>query len=373
VFDKNKETFLSCFQEIEDPREDKKLLYPMNEILFLVISAVLSSAESWEQIVKYGESKLKLLRKYFPYEHGIPAKSTICTVMGLIEIKQFEKWLIIWVDSFSCNIPEELIAIDGKTLRGSKRREEKGLHVLNAFAIKRGIVLAQRAVNKKTNEITELPKLLDDLNISGAVISTDAMGCQKKVANKIIEKKADYILALKGNQGHLHEQIKSFFTEKNKEKADFSKSLDKGHGRVETRKCWSMPIPRLLKEDVSDWKNLQSINLITNERHMGENVSTENRIYISSLQANAKKHLEYVRSYWQIENNVHWVLDVTFKEDLCLVKNAAENMSVIRKVIMNLVKKYKDKTGNKTGPRIIRKSAGWDEEVTEGILNCLFV
>ncbi len=205
---KTKADFIDLFSELEESRQDEKILYPLDEILFLVLSAVLACAESWQDVVDYGNEKLFLLKKYFPYVHGIPFKSTICTVLGMVEKRKFEFWFTNWADSLASVIPGELIAIDGKTLRGSKKNTEKASHVLNAFATKRGLVLAQRSVDDKTNEIPEIPKLLDILNIEGAVVSADALNCQKKIAEKVIEKKGDYFLTLKGNQGNLEDDVK---------------------------------------------------------------------------------------------------------------------------------------------------------------------
>jgi len=239
---------------------------------------------------------------------------------------------------------------------------------------KQGIIIGQRTVDNKTNEIPEIPKLLDDLQIKGATITIDALGCQKKIASKIIEKGANYFLGLKGNQPSLHEDAKYLFIDKGKTSKYFSyySARNVSHGRIEWRKSWSTSIPNWFKEQHSNWKDLTSICLIESERHIGKKRSIEQRLYISNEKLNAKQGLYYSRSHWSIENQVHYVLDVTFKEDNCQIHNAAENMSVIRKIIINLVKKYKIKTKTSSSIPAIRKKSSWSEKVTARVLHYLF-
>lgn len=347
-------------------------MYPLDEILFLVFTGILGCAESWDLIIEHGKQKINFLKKYFPYKHGIPSKSTLSTVIGMIDKTKFEQWLSNSTKDLADLIPQELIAIDGKTIRGSRASSKKARHVLNAFATKRGLVLAQRMVSERTNEIPEIPKLLDDLNIEGAVISIDAMGCQKDIAIKIIDKKANYFLALKGNHSALETEALYLFKQKEtKEAFSFYEEYDKGHGRVEIRKCWSITAPNWFK--TQGWQELKSISMIGSERIIKGETSVEQRIYISSLEADAKQHFNYARQHWLVENNVHWVLDVTFKEDYSQIKNAAENMSVIRKIIINLIRIYKEKIQSKSSLKGLRMMAGWSDDVAGGILRGLFV
>jgi len=370
VVAKSSRAFIEVFSELEDYRADEKVLFPLNEILFLAIVSVLTRCEGWVEIYNYGQNKLELLRKYFPYTHGIPSVSTICTVIGMIDKRKFEGWFTKWSQNLVNILPDELIAIDGKTIRGSRTETEKATHVLNAFATKNGIVIAQRTVDVKTNEIPEIPKLLDDLNIKGAVVSTDAMGCQKAIALKIKEKEADYFLALKKNHGDLFFDVEAMFSTIDK-KLHFYEEINKGHGRIEVRRCWSLLVPDWVKMNNPGWESLTSICLIESERHIRGAVSIEHRYYISSTEPSIEKHFGYARMHWGVES-VHWVLDVTFKEDQCLVKNAAENMSVVRKVIMNLIKKYKDRANSKASLSIIRHTAMLSDDVAQGILSGLF-
>lgn len=374
---KNYTEFVNCFRSLDgldNNRQDEKVLYPLQEVLFLTLVAVLSYAESWKQIHDYGVAKIDFLRKYMPFNNGIPSKSTICTVMGLIDKNKFESWFTQWSQSLLTILPDELINIDGKTIKGSRTKEEKATHILNAFANKAGIVIGQRTVGEKTNEIPEIPKLLDDLNIAGATITIDPLGCQKKIVAKIIEKKANYFIGLKGNQASLYEDAKYLFADKSKafESYDYCSERNRGHGRIEWRKCWSTELPPWFQEQHSAWVGLKSISLIESERHIGSNRSIEQRLYISSAPADAKLGLNNSRRHWSFENQVHHVLDVTFNEDASRIHNAAENMSVIRKMALNLVKKFKAKTNNKASIPSIRKKSVWSENVASAILNHLF-
>lgn len=368
-------SFMEFEEEVIDPREDCKLLYPLNEILFLTFAGVLSCAETWEYIHDYGVAKLDFLRQYFPYTHGVPSKSTLCFVLGLIDIAKFEAWFLKWADSLVDLIPGELINIDGKTLKGSRTKEVKATHILNVFATHRRIILGQRTVDEKTNEIPELPKLIDDLKIEGATITIDALGCQKEVVAKILEKKANYFIGLKGNQPLLYDAAGYLFVEKerDRENFDYFSERNHGHGRIEWRKCWVTLIPDWFKQAYNGWSELQSICLIESERHLKNgHRSIEQRFYISNKNITAKTGLHHSRGHWAIENSVHYVLDVTFKEDPCRIHDAAENMSVIRKIIFNLINRYKVDTKIKSSIPAIRKQAGWSNHIAAAVLGYLF-
>ena len=376
---RNKKDFINCFKDLDlellEKRQDEKLLYPLNEIIFLVIAAVLSCAESWSTICDYGEAKLNLLRQYFPYKQGIPCKSTICRVMGLVDNRKFETWLLNWCNTFYKVIPEELINIDGKTIKGSRTKNTKATHILNVFANTQRIVIAQRTVDEKTNEIPELPKLIEDLNIEGATVTIDALGCQKEIAAKIIEKKADYFIGLKANQPLLYDAARYLFVEKSRDSKVFNYSSERSreHGRIEWRKCWTTTIPDWLKEECHEWSGLQSVCLIESERHIiGGKRSIEQRLYISSAILDAKKGLKNSRGHWGVENVVHHVLDVSFKEDDSRIHNAAENMSIIRKIGLNLINRYKKETHSKRSVIGIRKKSGWCNKLAGSILGYLF-
>jgi predicted transposase YbfD/YdcC len=369
----NKKDFINCFMELEDTRQEGKVCYPLDEILFLTISGVLSCAESWREIHDYGVERLDFLRNYFPFTHGIPSKSTICTTLGVIDKLEFEKWFTKWAQNLINILPEDLINIDGKTIKGSKLKNTQATHVLNVFAKRQGIIIGQKSIDKKTNEISEIPNLLDNIEIKGATVTIDALGCQHKITNKIIEKGGDYFISLKENQPKLYNAARYLFADKDKQSDyfDYYSERNTGHGRLEWRKCWSTSTPAWFKKEYPKWINVKSICLIESERHIGSKRSIEKRIYISSEKFDAKKGLECSRGHWSIENQVHHVLDVTFKEDDCQIHNAAENMSVIRKIIINLIRKYKDKTKSNKSIPALRKCSSWTTKINGEILSCL--
>ena len=373
VLAKSKQEIINIFNSLDDFRDDSKVLYPINEILFLVVSAVLLGNEGWRAIATYGKEKIDFLKNFFPYLAGVPAKSTIQSVMSAFDSKKFETLLNEW--GSYVNVVGEQIAIDGKCLRGARSPEDP-MYLLNAFATGQGLLIGQEAIGSKTNEITAIPELIDKMNITGATVSVDAIGCQKKIAAKIIEKKGDYFLALKENQANLYNDVKDFFetrTEKvlktGHKSLQSCEAFDKGHGRVEVRRCYSSDDTAWLNKNNPNWTNLNSICCIESERHINGEVSIERRFFISSTQSNAKKHLSYSRNHWAIENNLHWALDVIYNEDKCQVKKkAAINMGTVRKFILNLVKKFKTKTEDKTGTPILRMRAARNDDLAAEVL-----
>lgn len=366
---KNQKEFIELFNTIEDPREDGKILYPIAEILFLVIAGVLSCAESWREIVRYGNMNIEFLRNYLPFNQGIPSKSVLSRVFGMIDKKVMERFLIdfaAWFQAKSTSIMDskkEVIALDGKRIRGS------GVHLLHALATQAGIVLCQVDIDNKNNESVKIPEILDELKISGAVVTADALNCQKTIAKKIIEKEADYFLALKGNQGTLFEDAKTYFI--NKEGLDFVEEINKEHGRIEIRRCWSTSNIDWLKEGHPDWAELKSICYIERERHIKDKISNEVALYISSTEAIAKNHLYYSRQHWDVENKLHWVLDVIFNEDRStfMAHNAAQNMGIVRKLIINMIRRYKKTSGDQTAIKTVRKASSWSVNETAKVLN----
>ena len=358
---KSEKEFIELFNTVEDPREDERTLHPLSEILFLAISGVLSCAESWRELVRYGRMNIDFLRTYFPYIHGIPSKSLLSRVFGAIDKKQMEKFLIEFAAWFYTIDREEIIAIDGKKVRGSD------IHLLHVLATKCGIVLAQIDINNKHNESTAIPDVLEMLNIEGAVLTADALNCQKPIAEKIRAKGSDYFLSLKGNQGTLFAEAKSYFIDRTK--CDYAETISKEHGRLEIRKCWSTDDIAWLQEGHTGWKDLKSICCIERECHKKGVVSIETAFYISSTMAAASKHLNYSRRHWSVES-MHWVLDVVFNEDRTHIsaKNAAQNMAIIRKLVINIIKRYKQATGDETAIKTLRKVSSWSSAEAAKIL-----
>jgi predicted transposase YbfD/YdcC len=352
----------TIFAQISDYRSHINRLHNLNDILLIGITAVISGAETWEQIEYYAKSKEEFLRTFLELPHGIPSDDTINRMFTAIDSEEFESCFIKWVNTRSILVKRQVIAIDGKSIRGAKSHGKKSpIHMVSAWACENNLVLGQVKVSDKSNEITAIPELLDLLSVESSVITIDAMGCQKEIAKKIIAKKADYILAVKGNQASLLEGIKDEFL--------FSKTIetnttvDADHGRIETRKC---EIITQFKESdiVNHWKNLETIIRIESEREFKNSTkSTERstRYYISSLKSEAKDFGKAIRSHWAIENKLHWTLDVAFREDDSRKRkgNASQNYSIILKIALNLLKNEKSK---KLSVKSKRLRAAWDNQ-----------
>lgn len=358
---------IDYFSEIEDPRVERTKEHLLTDIIFITIAAVICGAETWNDIANYGKSKSTWLKEFLQLKNGIPSHDTFNRVYSAIEPRQFETCFLNWVKAVS-NITEgEVVSIDGKTIRGSRHNGGKSvIHMVSAWAHKNNLSLGQVKVGDKSNEITAIPKLLDVLAIKGCIVTIDAMGCQTDIAEKIIEKQADYILAVKGNQGSLEEGILD--TIKFCKPIDVHEDLDFGHGRIETRVC-SVYTDFSHLENVSKWKNLNCIVKIDSHRYIKESKAeqTETRLYISSAKACAKTLEKNIRAHWAIENSLHWVLDVAFNEDKSMKTNpnAVQNFSIINRVALNLISNDKSKKRSVKGKRL---DAGWDNDYLVKIL-----
>jgi|TARA_B100001964_G_scaffold197823_1_gene223087 predicted transposase YbfD/YdcC len=340
--------FIEHFSNLSDPRVTGRTDYPLLEIVFLCISAVVSGFDGWESIEDFGHSKLEWLRQFLDYKNGIPKHDTIARVISCLSATGLQRCFIDWVQDIAKITDGEVIAIDGKTARRShdKKSRKAAIHMVSAWACQNGVVLGQHKTEDKSNEITAIPKLLNLLEIKGCIITIDAMGTQKEIAKLIQEKDADYVLALKGNQGTLCEMTTDYFETSFKNdfkniEYDFHEDIEKGHGRIETRKYFSVPLPNYLKGFSKDWKGLKSLICVHSKREIKDEIQEEKRFYISSLKSNAKKIGNAIRKHWSIESSLHWVLDVTFGEDDSRIRRgmAAENMVVMRHVALNLLKK----------------------------------
>lgn len=367
-------TFEAHFAELKDPRIKRKKLYPLVEILFVVLCGSICGAESWRDFVLFGKEKIDFLRHYFPFIHGIPSKNTFARLFYVLDPEAFKTCFVEWVKSMQIAL-KEVIAIDGKTLCNSKDELDNipAIHLVSAFATGSRLVLGQQKVDDKSNEITAIPLLLDLLSLKGNTLTIDAMGCQKAIAEKIHQKEADYVLSLKGNQGTLKEDVQLFLeTELDKESSpaieDKYEEVDKGHGRIETRKCIvSSEIDWL--EQKLEWAGFKTIAMIEEIRKIGEKMTTERRFFISSLSANAKQIASAVRAHWLVENALHWTLDVVFNEDNLRVrkKNAGLNMALIRHIVFNMLSNAK-KCFKDVGTKALRKKAAWGNATLEFIL-----
>jgi predicted transposase YbfD/YdcC len=364
------ELFLDHFDKLEDNREQSKVLHSVREILLVTLCGVISGADGWEDIEEYGESKLKFLQKILPFRNGIPSDDTLRRFFRALNPEVFREVFVDFVRELFPAACAGLIAIDGKTSRRSHDGAQKALHLVSAFATEARIVLGQVATAEKSNEITAIPELLRLLDLRGTTVSIDAMGCQREISKQIIEGGGDYLLGLKGNQGTLHEDVKLFFEQppQGEQSIVFYEEYDKGHGRIEHRKCEATSeIDWLQKEH--NWHGLKTIIRITATRTIKEKTSTETRYYISSLPADAKLILENTRSHWAIENRLHWVLDMSFGEDQSRIRkdNAPLAMAVIRHVALNFLQQAKEKYKRMSIKRL-RKLAGWDNKILEKIL-----
>ena len=366
--------FEGSFSTLKDPRLDRKKLYPLMEVLFVVLCGSVCGAESWRDYVLFGKEKIGFLSQYFPFENGIPSKNTFARVFALLEPEAFKACFVEWVKTFQVAL-NEVIAIDGKTLRGSldNASGSSAIHMVSAFATSTRLVLAQQKVDEKSNEITAIPKLLDLLDLTGHIVTIDAMGCQTEIAKKIVEKGGDYILALKGNQGTLSEDVRLFLESEAAKKGsmiieDENVDVDCGHGRIEKRRCLVTSQVDWLTQK-SKWAGLQTILMIEETQEIGEKISVERRFFISSLPPNAKKITEAVRAHWLVENALHWTLDVVFNEDYSRVRkdHAPENMALIRHVVLNMLNNAK-KNFKDLGIKSLRKKAAWGDATLQFIL-----
>jgi predicted transposase YbfD/YdcC len=358
------------FVGLEDPRVERTKRHQLLDMVTLAICAVSGGADNWVEVENFGRAKLAWFQQFLELPNGIPAHDTFGRVFARLDSQQFESCFLEWIEAVREITSGQIIALDGKTLRRShdKTIGKGAIHMVSAWASANRLVLGQMKVDEKSNEITAIPKLLAALAISGCIVTIDAMGCQKKIAQQIIEQKADYVLAVKENQGNLYEDIKELFAyahEINFEGVngwDYHQTVDKGHGRIEIRECWTLTDPEFLVylRNQSAWVGLHTLAMVKAERRVRNQTSCEVRYYISSLPGQAEPVLDAVRSHWEIENQVHWILDVAFREDESRIRkgNGAQNFAIIRHIALNLLK---HENTAKCGIKAKRLKAGWDE------------
>jgi predicted transposase YbfD/YdcC len=342
-------SFLDHISIIEDHRVPGMVTYPLNEVLLTTLVGLICRADDFDEIELTGLEQLDWLRQFLPFEHGVPQAQTFRKIFRLLDPKYLETAFSAWVESLRVHVGGG-VAIDGKTLRGSKQAAggDGALHLVSAYAHEAGLVIGQRAVNAKSNEITAIPELLDALVLNGAIVTIDAMGTQKLIAAKLIDKGADYVLALKGNQGTLHDDVRDFFADPDLlRKCARHDDTCIGHGRIEERTCQVADASAWLTEQHSGWAGLASIAAVIatrTDKKSGE-VSSETRLYISSLPPDPKTILNACRSHWSVENNLHWQLDVTFREDECRTRkdHAPLNLAIIRHAAFNMLKREPSK------------------------------
>jgi predicted transposase YbfD/YdcC len=366
----SKTLFTQYFKTLKEPRRNTNgnFQYPLDEILFLTISSIISGwFEEWEDVCYFGEMNLTWLRKFYPYKNGIPSHDVLNRLFNRLDVKEFNACFMKWVDSIAIQSEGRVIAFDGKTVRGmASKFSDSKLHIVSAFCAKNNLSLGQVKVNEKSNEITAIPELLDLIAVKGCIITIDAMGCQREIAKKIIKKEADYILMVKDNQQELKEQVEKVFKLQKPEMIAVEE--DCGHGRIEKRTCEIITKLDFL-DTKENWEGLQTIVKITSERTIKKTniTSCETRYYISSLLENATLINNSIRSHWAIENNLHWNLDVIMKEDgqLNYVGNAAENLNMMKKIALGML--INEKTYKKSKKRKMKKAL-LDEEYRELLL-----
>src|SRR5271157_3843101 len=363
--------FLSYFNDLQDPRQPGKVTYPLAEVLLLCLLAVLAGAESFTEIALYGTKKLEFLRRFRPFKDGTPAHDHLGDILAVLDAEQFQRCFVAWVAA-QTGVPAGVIAIDGKTVRrsGHKKSGKPAIHMVSAFAARQRLVLGQVKVAEKSNEIIAIPKLIDMLAIEGATITIDAMGCQREIAQKIIDKKADYVLALKGNQGSLREDVELFAVEQKAKgfadtKISQDTTVDGDHGRIETRTTTVIHDVKWLRER-HDWPGMKAVVMVESSREVSGKTEQETRFYITSLVMLAHLLGPVVRSHWAIENSLHWVMDMVFRDDECRVRtdHAPANFTTIKHMAHNLLRR----APGKNSLRSRRKAAGWDDEFLASLI-----
>ncbi len=366
------------FGSITDPRIERNKLHLLVDILTIAICASVCGADKWEDVEDFGKAKEAWFRTFLALPNGIPSHDTFNRVFNRLDPKEFQASFLSWINAASQLISGQVIAIDGKVLRRSHDRGvgKSAIDMVSAWATENHLVLGQVKVDEKSNEITAIPQLLKALEISGCIITIDAMGCQKSIAEEIVDQGAEYILALKDNQGNLFEDVKLLFDdlEESEYKAypfDYHITVNKGHGRIEIRECWTISETTTLSHlrGYADWKKLNTVSRIRAQRWIGDKKSCEDRYHIASV-TGARKVLNAVRSHWGIENELHWSLDMTFDEDRSRVRKdyGAENLAVLRHIALNLLKQEKTSKRSVRGKRLL---AGWNDDYLTKVLQGL--
>lgn len=368
-------TLIDHFSDIPDPRRARTRLHALRDILVLSILAVICGADGFVAIEQFGKAKEDWLRTFLPLENGIPSHDTLGRVFSLLDPKAFTERFMAWVGTVAKLTAGEVVAIDGKTVRRSMdgAGDRGPIHLVAAWAAQNRLVLGQVRTSEKSNEITAIPELLEVLDLVGCIVTIDAMGCQKSIAAKIIERGGDYMLQLKQNHPTLHELVEGFFhdgviTDFEGIEADYFEEVTNAHDRDEVRRVWTSPDLEWLPE-AEEWVSLRSLVCVeSHRRQLGKDETVNRRYYLCSLEnPTARQGAAIVRAHWGIENRMHWTLDIAFREDESRVRmgNAAENLSLVRRIALNLLK---HETTAKVGIKNKRLRAGWDNKYLRKVL-----
>lgn len=369
-------TLVECFQNIEDPRMERTRDHKLIDILVIGLCTMLTVGENFTDMEDFGRAKHDWLKKFLELPNGIPSHDTFNRVFSAVSPDHFLDCFITWIKGVCPTLGDDVIAIDGKALRRAHNQGQTIPYIVSAWARENGVALGQVKVDEKSNEITAIPQLLRFLELQGCIVTIDAMGCQKHVAADIIEAKADYVLALKDNHPTVHEEFRQYFDDAipagskantpRPNDLDFCETIDKGHGRIETRRYWQTTDIDWF-EDKKLWRGLRSVGMVECIREVNGETSTERRLYLSSLDLDAKRFARAARGHWSVENNLHWIMDVTFGEDQSRAREryAAQNLATLRRIVLNLLKK--DKTP-KLSLRRKRTKAALDEMFLQRLL-----
>lgn len=368
------------FANLEDPRVDRTKLHQLTDILVIAICAVICGADNWEEVELFGQAKEAWFRTFLALPNGIPSHDTFWRVFARLDPQQFQQSFVSWISSVSTVTKGQVVAIDGKTLRRShdKALGRGAIEMVSAWAAENHLVLGQVKVAEKSSEISAIPELLQVLEISGCIVTIDALGCQKEIAAAVLAQEADYVLALKENHGRLYEDVEKLFADL--EASHFkayaysqAQTVNKNHGRLETRTCQVIADHDILMQlrDAPEWPGLRAVVKVHARRQKGDEVTEKERYFIASLASHARHLLKAVRTHWSIENELHWVLDIAFREDESRIRkdHGPENFAVLRHIALNLVKQEKTQKASVKGKRL---KAGWDESYLLKILSGLF-
>lgn len=356
------------FANLTDPRKQNKR-HQLIDIITISICAVICNADSFAHICEFGQAKHGWFKRFIELPHGIPSADTFERVFARIDPKEFKACFMQWIRAISRLTKGQVIAVDGKTLRRSHDHSngKSAIHMVSAWACANGVVLGQIKTNEKSNEITAIPELLKMLQIQGCIVTIDAMGCQKKICETIVGKGADYIISLKGNQGNLHKDVELYFQNQKEICFDYHETIDAGHGKIEIRKYRTVSDIDWL-QGKEEWKDLKTICMVERERQFEDKVESETSYYIGSVEGDVKRFAHAVRSHWSVENSLHWVLDVSFREDESRIRkdHAPDNFAVLRHIALNMIKR---ENTEKKSIKAKRLRAGWDNDYLLKVLN----
>lgn len=361
-------TLTDHFKDLTDPRREQGKRHQLLDIITIAICAVVCGADYWVEVERYGHAKYDWLKILLALPHGIPSHDTFGDVFERLNPDEFEAGFVSWVQSIVQRLPHEVVALDGKVVRGSRDGVlgKQAIDMVSAWACEAGLVFGQVKTDEHSNEITAIPTLLETLVLTDCIVTIDAMGCQTEIADQIVEQGGVYILRVKGNQGQLHDDLQDLFVGCEEVgfvdvPHDYHRTINKGHGRIEIRECWTLTDERYLAylSQRETWRDLCTVVKVRRERRIGDQTQAETGYYISCWDGSAAQQLEAIRHHWHIENSLHWVLDIAFREDAARIRTGygAENFAVLRRIALNLLKR---ETSVKVGIKAKRLQAGWD-------------